>query len=66
LRANNLQEFRFYELTGDLHEALHFSHFEESPTHPKIVLRNRISIGDEVDLGNDARNPAHGKITIHE
>ncbi len=66
LRANNLQEYRFYELTGDLHEALHFSHFEESPTHPKIVLRNRISIGDEVDLGDDARNPAHGKITIHE
>jgi len=66
LRANNLQEYRFYELTGDLHAALHFSHFEESPTHPKVVLRNRISIGDEVDLGNDARNPAHGKITIHE
>jgi len=67
LRAYNLEQYRFYELTGDLHEALHFNHFEDSPTHPKVVLRNRILIGDEVELeGDDARNPAHGRITIRE
>ncbi|MBE9524225.1 MAG: ThiF family adenylyltransferase [Chloroflexi bacterium] len=66
MRAYNLQEYRFYELTGDLHEALHFSHFEESHTHPKIMQQNRIRIGDEVELGDDVRNPAHGKITFHK
>ena len=40
LRAFNAQEYRFYELTGDLREALHFNDFEEtSPTrkeaHPQ-------------------------------
>ena len=29
LRAYNAQEYRFYELSGDLKEALHFSHFEK-------------------------------------
>ncbi|MEN8173589.1 MAG: ThiF family adenylyltransferase [Chloroflexota bacterium] len=67
LRAHNLDEYRFYELTGDLEEALHFSHFEEAPTHPKIVLRNRIRIGDEVELDQgEKRNPAQGKIKIHD
>ena len=28
VRAYNAQEYRFYELTGDLPDALHFSHFE--------------------------------------
>ncbi len=30
LRAYNAREYRFYELTGDLKEALHFSHFEKA------------------------------------
>lgn len=30
LRATNGREFRFYELSGDLDEALHFSHFAEA------------------------------------
>ncbi len=30
LRAYNAQEYRFYELSGDLKEALHFSHFEKA------------------------------------
>jgi len=29
LRAYNAQEYRFYELSGDLKESLHFSHFEK-------------------------------------
>jgi len=66
LRAYNAQEYRFYELTGDLDEALHFSHFEESDSHPRVILRNRIQIGDEVELDDDAYNPAHGRVRFSE
>jgi molybdopterin/thiamine biosynthesis adenylyltransferase/DNA-binding transcriptional regulator YhcF (GntR family) len=44
VRAYNSQEYRFYELTGDLPEALHFRHFEKplevsiSDSPPKIKL----------------------------
>ena len=66
LRAHNSVEYQFYELTGDLPEALHFSHFERSEFHPKIKLRKRIRLGDEIDLGDDPKRPARGKITIHD
>jgi len=66
LRAHNLEEYRFYELTGDLPEALHFSHFEGSERHPKSRLRNSIRLGDEVEPGDDPSRPAQGRITIHE
>jgi adenylyltransferase/sulfurtransferase len=42
LRATNGSEFRFYELTGDLEEALHFSDFTEAvhaiPAVPRVQL----------------------------
>jgi molybdopterin/thiamine biosynthesis adenylyltransferase/DNA-binding transcriptional regulator YhcF (GntR family) len=66
LRAHNLAEYRFYELTGDLAEALHFNHFDESPSHPKALLRNRIHIGEEVDLPNDPESPGRGRIKIFD
>ncbi len=66
LRAYNAQEYRFYELTGDLPEALHFSHFEESDSHPRVRLRNRIQIGDEVELDDDPHNPAHGRVRFND
>ena len=66
LRAYNAQEYRFYELTGDLPEALHFSHFEESDSHPKIILRNRILIGDEVELDDDIYSPARGRVRLSD
>jgi hypothetical protein len=66
LRAYNASEYRFYELTGDLPEALHFSHFAESASHPKMVLRNRINIGDEVPLQADPDNPARGRIKLND
>lgn len=66
IRAYNASEYRFYELTGDLEEALHFSHFDESDTHPKVILRNRIHIGDEVELDDDISNPAHGRVRFND
>jgi molybdopterin/thiamine biosynthesis adenylyltransferase/DNA-binding transcriptional regulator YhcF (GntR family) len=49
LRAYNAQEYRFYELTGDLPEALHFNHFEKplaaaiSDAPPKIRLGENVA-----------------------
>jgi len=34
LKAHNGQEYRFFELSGDLHDALHFHHYHESPSNP--------------------------------
>jgi hypothetical protein len=43
LRAQNGLEYRFYELTGDLPEALHFRHFDRSEPE-KIQVRERIRL----------------------
>ena len=37
IRAHNGEEYRFYELTGDLPDALHFRHFERM----KVSLMDR-------------------------
>jgi adenylyltransferase/sulfurtransferase len=47
LRATNGSEFRFYELTGDLEEALHFNDFSEAIPTPEPTYR--VQIGDRVD-----------------
>lgn len=60
LRARNAAEYRFYELTGDLSEALHFRHFEGSEVHR---ARDRIRLGGEV---SEAVNPASGRVVLHE
>jgi molybdopterin/thiamine biosynthesis adenylyltransferase/DNA-binding transcriptional regulator YhcF (GntR family) len=41
LRARNSEEYRFYELTGDLEETLHFAHFEASSAGGRIKVRAR-------------------------
>ena len=66
LRAFNYQEYRFYELTGDLEQALHFAHFEESATHPKSILRQRLRLGEQVDIDNLDENPARGRVVFHD
>jgi molybdopterin/thiamine biosynthesis adenylyltransferase/DNA-binding transcriptional regulator YhcF (GntR family) len=65
LRAHNAIEYRFYELSGDLPEALHFHHFEGPDTGSIIPLRERISLGAETESG-EPHSPAAGRITIHE
>jgi molybdopterin/thiamine biosynthesis adenylyltransferase len=62
LRARNASEFRFYELTGDLAEALHFRHFEGASAPAPSGLRERISIGEEVDSPEKPK----GRIVLHE
>jgi hypothetical protein len=66
LRAQNGLEYRFYELTGDLPEALHFRHFERSETEP-LRLGERIRLKGEVQLPDAApAKSAQGRIRIKE
>ncbi len=64
LRVNNTEEYRFYELTGDLAEALHFNDFEGAITIQAKTLRERIRIKEKVRLESPAKNPAQGKIKL--
>ena len=52
VRARNSEEYRFFELTGDLEETLHFAHFEASSAGGRIRVRAksrpRITLGEYV------------------
>ena len=60
VRAYNTEEYRFYELTGDLEDALHFSHFERPAFEEPIRISGRIK------LQEPAINSGKPKIKIHE
>ena len=60
LRAYNTEEYRFYELTGDLQDALHFNHFDRPSSEPPIKLTGHIKLKDRIVLKKRAN------ITIHE
>ena len=64
LRAFNAQEYRFYELTGDLQDALHFSHFERLADEEPIRLSGRIRIKEEVTIKDEPKIKLHG-LDIH-
>jgi hypothetical protein len=68
LRAQNGMEFRFYELTGDLPEALHFRHFERNGTEPlHISVGQRIRLKGEVQLPDvPATTPVKSRIRIKD
>lgn len=54
LRAHNSAEYRFYELTGDLREMLHFSHFEKVGGELAPQAPTRIRLGQEVEMSAEA------------
>ena len=60
LRALNSKEFRFYEMTGDLLDALHFSHFEIPELRKTLSVRNRIRLHE---IATPLEKP---HITLHE
>ena len=64
LRAHNGQEYRFYELTGDLSEALHFRHFEQ--TEQTAPARGRVHIQSDTHDKVSLKSPAHGRVKLHE
>ncbi len=61
LRARNADEYRFYELTGDLAATLHWSHFEDAArvhVHP----RPAITLGQVVETPVEKPRP---RIVVH-
>jgi len=66
VRAHNAREFRFYELTGDLPEALHFSHFEGPEATPVPPLRERIRLGAGVEPEVHESNAARGRVVLSD
>ncbi len=66
LRAYNTQEYRFYELTGDLGEALHFNDFAQTSPTRKEAIRRRVHVGETVTLEDLRDNPARGRISLQE
>ena len=59
LRAYNAQEYRFYELTGDLDDALHFSHFDNPEFEKPLKLSGRIKLKEKVTLKSKPRIVLH-------
>jgi molybdopterin/thiamine biosynthesis adenylyltransferase/DNA-binding transcriptional regulator YhcF (GntR family) len=59
LRAHNTEQYRFYELTGDLENTLHFRHFERSSI--KVVREPSEKQETEIDDG-----PAEERIRLHD
>ena len=66
LRARNGVEYRFYELTGDAAEELHFRHFEGPEASQPTSVRDRIRLGAEVSAGEDGGSSARGRVSVHE
>jgi adenylyltransferase/sulfurtransferase len=62
LRAHNGREYRFYELTGDLPDALHFRHFESGAASAGAAsVGPRIRLGGEVNLADAS---ARGRVSL--
>jgi len=66
LRVQNGTEYRFYELTGDLPEALHFHHFEQNMPEMLKPAGDRIRLKSEVHLKDIPVGSAQGRIRIKE
>ena len=67
IRAQNGLEYRFYELTGDLPEALHFRHFEQtiklSGADP-LKIGGRVKLKDEIRIMDPASVVVRDRIRI--
>ena len=65
LRAQNGLEYRFYELTGDLAEGLHFRHFEHNGSDV-LPIGERIRLKSEVHPMDVSVSSAKGRIRLKD
>ena len=66
LRAQNGIEYRFYELTGDLPEALHFRHFEQNLSEKTQPITERIRLKGDLQLPNSSSRSPRIRIRVQE
>src|SRR5215510_92334 len=66
LRAQNGVEYRFYELTGDLSETLHFRQFEHNGSELVKPIGERIRLKNEVHLVDVPVSSAQGRVRIKD
>lgn len=65
VRVFNASEYRFYELTGDLKDTLHFRHFERQDNRlMATALRESIRLREIPAVDEPPSNPAHGRLTL--
>jgi molybdopterin/thiamine biosynthesis adenylyltransferase/DNA-binding transcriptional regulator YhcF (GntR family) len=65
LRAYNSLQYRFYELTGDRAESLHFQHFEKTEYTP-LPSAPAIRLGEPIPSEPEQSSPQKGRITLKE
>jgi len=64
LRANNGEEYRFYELTGDLAEALHFKHFTKTDTAAVGQAHGHIRLKGGTPAPEAVKLKFHGRVKL--
>ena len=64
LRAQNGVEYRFYELTGDLPEALHFRDFERTKISVEPATQSRIRLKEEIKAKDEPVTRARGRVKL--
>ena len=64
IRAYNAQEYHFYELSGDLPDALHFSHFELPAYEKPLKLSGRIKLKERVTIKARPKIKLHSPVLI--
>ena len=67
LRSHNGREYRFYELTGDLKEALHFNHYQTTGAARLPDSARRVRLGPPTALAAEsAPGRRSSRITLRE
>jgi molybdopterin/thiamine biosynthesis adenylyltransferase/DNA-binding transcriptional regulator YhcF (GntR family) len=66
IRANNGLEYRFYELTGDMPEALNFKTFKDAVPDDSPPLRERIKIGEAVRIEEPGQKSKDRRIKLRD
>ena len=65
LRAYNADGYHFYELTGDLAQALHFNHFRKEKV-TRTDTKRPITLGAEIDLSDEPVTKKQTRISLSE
>ncbi len=64
LRAHNGVKYRFYELTGDLQDVLHFRHFEQTGSRKNSTAPGRVHLKSEVKIKEPVLHLRQGRVKL--